>query len=278
VDVQAPQIVRGLHARLDILLAQPPEVLGGFRVPVEVVGQQPGQREPEPLQGRQRARPGQGKARGGDVPPRLGSLGAILLALFLAFWFWHSPLRRKLTRAEIDRYLVAVAKLALPAGEKQATLARLRAWAEADDGRPVYMLNLMRYFRELRRFPGTPEFQGTPEQANECYENNVRWLLLKRAGYPVVAGNPQSKSLIEVPQAVDDWSRILVVRYPSRRRFLSLLADHAYGPFEPYKLMALHLVLVPVAADVVIPDPRLLVGGTLLVLYLAAGWILAALP
>jgi hypothetical protein len=205
------------------------------------------------------------------------SLGAILLALFLAFWFWHSPRRRKLTRAEIDRYLVAVAKLALPAGETQATLARLRAWAEADDGRPVYMLNLMRYFPELHRFPGTPEFQGTPEQANEFYEKKVRRLLLKRAGYPVVAGNPQGKSLIEVPHAVDDWSRILVVRYPSRRRFLSLLADPAYGPFEPYKLMALELVLVPVSADVVLPDPRLAVGATLLVLYLAAGWVLAAL-
>jgi hypothetical protein len=205
------------------------------------------------------------------------SLGAILLVLFLAFWFWHSPLRRKLTRAEIDRYLVAVAKLPLPAGEKQATLARLRAWAEADDGRPVYMLNLMRYFRELHRFPGTPEFQGTPEQANQFYEKNVRWLLLKRAGYPVIAGSPLGKSLIEVPQAVDDWSRVLVVRYPSRRRFLSLLADPAYAPFEPYKLMALELVLVPVSADVVIPNPRLVVGGTLLVLYLAAGWILAAL-
>src|SRR5215213_6933045 len=47
--------------------------------------------------------------------------------------------------------------------------ARLRAWAEADDGKPVYMLNLMRYYDELRPFPGAPDFQGSPEESNTLY-------------------------------------------------------------------------------------------------------------
>ena len=42
-------------------------------------------------------------------------------------------------------------------------------------------------------------------------------------------------------------------RFPSRRAFLSLLADPAYGPVEPYKKMALELVLVPVSGEVVLP-------------------------
>jgi hypothetical protein len=131
-------------------------------------------------------------------------LGAILLSIFLGFWFWHSPIKRKLTLDEIDRYLAVVAKLPFPAEDKQESLARLRAWAESDDGRPFYMLNFMRYFPELRRFPGTPDFQGTPEQANEFYEKGVRSLLFRRAGYPMVAGQAQGKNLIHVPSALDN--------------------------------------------------------------------------
>src|SRR5262249_16943023 len=162
--------------------------------------------------------------------------GGALLALFLGFWFWHSPARRKLIWEETDRYLAAAEKLPLPEEGKAAALARLRAWAESDDGKPVYMLNLMRFHPRLRRFTGAPDFQGTPEQANELYEKAALRLLLRRAGYPLVGGRPQANALVEVPPALDGWSRVVVVRYPNRRAFLSLLADPAYAPLAPYKL------------------------------------------
>ena len=203
--------------------------------------------------------------------------GGILFVLFLGFWFWHSPTRRKLTREEIDHYLAAAEKLSLPEEEKAATLARLRAWAESDDGKPVYMLNLMRFYPQLRRFPGSPDFQGTPEQANEFYEKSVARLLFKRAGYPLVGGRPQANALLEVPPALDGWSRVVMVRYPNRRAFLSLVADPAYAPFVPYKFIALEIVLVPVAGEVRVPDLRLVVGGGLLILFLTVGWVLTAL-
>jgi hypothetical protein len=204
-------------------------------------------------------------------------VGGILFLLFLGFWFWHSPTRRKLTRAEIDRYLAAAGKLSLPAEDKAATRARLRRWAESDNGKPVYMLNLMRFYPQLRRFPGSPDFPGTPEEANAFYEKRVLRLLFLRAGYPLMAGRPQADALMEVPPELDGWSRVVVVRYPNRRAFLSLVADPAYAPLAPYKFMALELVLVPVAAEVTVPDLRLVVGGGLLILYLAVGWALAAL-
>jgi hypothetical protein len=203
--------------------------------------------------------------------------GGALFVLFIGFWFWHSPTRRKLTREEIDRYLAAAEKLPLPEEGKAAALARLRAWAESDDGKPVYMLNLMRLYPQLRRFPGAPDFQGTPEQANELYEKSALWLLLRRAGYPLVGGRTQANALLEVPPALDGWSRVLMVRYPNRRAFLRLLADPAYAPLAPYKFMALEIVLVPVAGEVRAPDLRLVVGGGLLVLFLTVGWALAVL-
>ena len=170
---------------------------------------------------------------------------ALFFTLFLVFWFWHSPARRKLTGEEIDRYLGAALKLPLPSDEMTSALTRMRAWAEADDGKPFYMLNLMRYYRETRSFLGAPDFQGTPEQANARYEKGVAMLLFKRAGYPVVGGKVQGRSLLQVPADVDNWGRVIVVRYPSRRAFLSLLADPGYARYEPYKFMALRRHLCP---------------------------------
>ena len=90
-------------------------------------------------------------------------VGAVCLGLFLGFWLWHSPARKKLTQPEIDHYLGAIERqVFLPEDDKPKALARLRAWAEADDGRPFYMLNLMRYYPELRRFQGNPELPGHP--------------------------------------------------------------------------------------------------------------------
>ena len=101
--------------------------------------------------------------------------------------------------------------------------------------------------------PAPLTIQGTPEQANQYYERTRAPLLLKHGGYPLVSGMTQGKNLMPIQPALDDWSRLALVRFPSRRALLSLLADPAYGPVEPYKKMALELVLVPVSGEVVLP-------------------------
>jgi hypothetical protein len=66
------------------------------------------------------------------------------------------------------------------------------------------------------------------------------------------------------------------VHYPSRRRFLQLLAEPSYAEVEPYKFMALREDLVPISAGRVLPDFRLVVGGSLLAAFLGIGWWRAA--
>jgi hypothetical protein len=73
-------------------------------------------------------------------------LAAVLVILYLAFWAWHSQGGGKLTQAEIDQYVAIIEKLPLPEKAVQAFIARLRPWAEADDGKPVYMFNLIHFF------------------------------------------------------------------------------------------------------------------------------------
>jgi hypothetical protein len=205
-------------------------------------------------------------------------LASLFLGAFVAFWLWQNPslIRGKLRADEIDRYLTSIDRqVQQPQTQKQHFLARLRSWAEADDGKPVYMLNLMRFYDTLRRSDVPVDFQGTPEESNAFYERQVAPLLVKRGGYPSIGGKAEGKNLVGFNKAADDWSRVLMVRYPDRRAFLSLLADPAYGPLVPYKMMAVELVLVPVAGDVVIPDLRVAFGGVLLIAFLTIAWFRA---
>jgi hypothetical protein len=205
-------------------------------------------------------------------------LAGAMLALFVAVWAWQNPgmIWGPLKPEEIAQFMGQIEKLPLPEEERPETVKRMRAWLEQDDGKPFYMLNLMRYYSELRRFPGTPEFEGTPQESNTRYEATTKSMLFKLGGYPVYAGTPHGKNLVEHDPALDDWSRLLLVRYPSRRALVKLLTCPGYAEIEPYKRIALRLVLTPTAAQVVVPNLPMMVGGVLLLIFLVVGWALAA--
>jgi hypothetical protein len=212
----------------------------------------------------------------------LNRLGLVFVALFAAFYLWQNPgyVTGKLTSQEIDLALDAAGKqVPFPAGRKEAILKAVRAWADADDGKPFYMLNLMRFYKEVQKIPGAPAFAGTPVQANTYYESQATALLVPNAGSAPVMANTQGRNVMSSTSdapGLDDWSRVLVVRYPNRRAFLQLIADPRYAPIEPYKAMALEFVLVPLQDFNVVPDPHVIVGVLLLLIFLAWGWKRAA--
>lgn len=199
-------------------------------------------------------------------------LGVAGLVLFGAFYLWQTPGAR-LSATEIDEYLGSIdAQLQTPAADKAQLIARLRAWAQADDGQPIYMLNLMRFHDELQPYPGVAPFDGTPQEANTYYEATLAPVILKRGGYPFFRGSADGANLLNAPAALDHWNDVVVMRHPSRRAFLDFLSDPAYAAVEPLKLMAQDVVLVPIKADAVIPDLRWVLGSVLLILWLAIGW------
>ncbi|MGH9207733.1 MAG: hypothetical protein ACRD1G_14460, partial [Acidimicrobiales bacterium] len=63
--------------------------------------------------------------------------GALLLALFAAFWLWQNPgvIQGPLRPDEIQHYLAAIDRLPFPVDDKPQLIQRLRAWMEKDDGR-----------------------------------------------------------------------------------------------------------------------------------------------
>ncbi len=210
-------------------------------------------------------------------------LAAILAALFAGVWFWLTPGDAgKLSRDEVDRYIrVIEPRLPMQTAEKSEAIARLRAWGEADDGRPFFMLNLMRYHDRIQRVPGAETIKGTPLEANAHYESVALPIAIRLGAYPVVGGETvgargsdgrRHSNLIEFERMVDDWSRVLVMRYPSRRAFFELVSDPAYLDVMPYKLASLKVALAPFASDIDVPDPRWIVGLGCLVVFCAVGW------
>lgn len=209
----------------------------------------------------------------------LSMLASVFVAIFVAFCLWQAPgiITGKLTKVEIDHHLALAEKqLVFPSIDgKQRIFKRLRAWAEADDGKPFYMLNLMRLYDKVNRFPGTPDFNGTPAELNQLYENLATPMLLKNAGSLPFGSNTQGPPVFPIgaEPAFDDWSRVLVVRYVNRRAFLQLISSPDYAKIEPYKMMALEVLLVPTSGDVVLPDLRVILGASLLVIFLLIGWM-----
>lgn len=212
-------------------------------------------------------------------------LALVLVALFAAFSIWQNPGSR-LAREDVDAYLrVIEPRLPLTGAEKAETLARLRAWGEADDGRPVQMLNAMRYYDKLQPVPGFEGGHRTPAEANAYYESAVFPILVRVGGYPLAAGNTagvtggdgrRHSNLMFFDREVDDWDRVLTIRYPSRRAFFDLLSNPDYAPLIPYKLASLRVALVPVDGEASVPDARWPVGLALLSIFLAVGWFRAA--
>jgi catechol 2,3-dioxygenase-like lactoylglutathione lyase family enzyme/uncharacterized protein (DUF1330 family) len=204
------------------------------------------------------------------------ALGLGFAVVFLAFFLWQSPWlwNSPLSQEDIDHYTAELQQHTVMApGAKAAFISRVRQWAGGDDGRPVLLVNLMRYRDTLAELPPGMEFEGTAAEANEHYEKLVAPLALKRGEYPLIGGGAQALSLTSSDaEDANQWERVVVMRAPSRRAFIEFMADPAYGPAIPLKLAAEDVVLIPIDAEMVVPDLRWLLGGLLLIVYLGIRW------
>ena len=191
-------------------------------------------------------------------------LASLLVVLVGAICYWQGPGSRLATQ-EIERYLQLMDEgLPMPGVEKAEFLSRLRTWGAADDGKPVHMLNLIRFHDRMLPVPGHPDFAGTAQQANAHYEKVILPLLAARGVYPVFASTPQEletdtgtvTNLLGYEDSLEGWDRILLVRYPSRRAFLDLASDPTYLTIVPFKLAAIDLGFIPLTKHYLVPDLR----------------------
>jgi hypothetical protein len=100
---------------------------------------------------------------------------------------WQSS--KTLSKTEVDRY-IGILEKSIPVewDERNEFIASVREWGARDDGKPVYMLNLMRYYDQTKPFAGVPKTL-TPMEANHNYEDVAVPLLLKSGSYPIFGGD-----------------------------------------------------------------------------------------
>ena len=208
-------------------------------------------------------------------------LALVFAALFAGFCLWLKP-GSALTQSEVDQYIAGFdANWKMPADEKVQFVANMRAWGESDDGKPVYMINLMGYYDQVQQIPGVPPITGTTAQVNDIYEDGAIPRLLALGAYPMVAGEAhgvQSPDGVELlgRAGIENLQRILVVRYPNRRAFFELFSDPDYLEVMPYKFASMNTTLVPTDGTVVVPELRFALGSVLLSSFLLIGWVRSA--
>lgn len=112
---------------------------------------------------------------------------------------------------------------------------------------PIVMLNLLK-FREVAAYPkGHPDAGCSGAEAYRRYQH---------AFTVTVGATSQAEVLFEGPvdqvfigdAASDRWDKCLIVRYPSRRHFLAMMADpryrdalvHRYAGLERTLLLQMH--------------------------------------
>ncbi len=206
---------------------------------------------------------------------------AVVLAL-LVLWVRHKQEpNRPLRPAEIERYLDTIAsRFPFPDDmDKTATLARLRRFGEEDDGRDLYMTNLLRYHDRMASGPApAARFTGTRDEANKIYEDNSLPILMRSGAFVVFGGTVRGRNAIGGNDPADDaWSRVLIVHYPSRRHFFDLLTNDRYLSKADFKTYAMYIALVPTTRDVVVPDFRQLAIAGASIVFFAAAWLHAVL-
>ena len=130
------------------------------------------------------------------------------------------------------------------------TADQVRALRDVPDEQPITMVNLLK-FRAHARYDGGDEAPcsgreayarykhaftvtvGTVSQAQVVYSGAVQQVFIGRAG-----------------EAESDWDEVLIVRYPSRRHFLAMMADPTYREALRHRYAGLErTVLLQCSAD-----------------------------
>jgi hypothetical protein len=196
-------------------------------------------------------------------------LAAVLLALYALFWFWYGGSTRPLETEEIEACFRKIAEQQAARGPASAlTRERLRRFAETDDGREFYMLNLLRLRAEPQYPDGRPAGEPT-ERVLAAYVRAWARAAIPRASHPVWMGRPVLKLFGEPEEAL--WEQAAIVRYRSRRDLLEMIATSAFSQDASLKDVAVEATDVwPATNEFLIVSPRLVV---LLLLVLLGGFV-----
>ena len=180
-----------------------------------------------------------------------------LIAAYVIFWLWYSPLGGPLTANEIDQY---VATLEARNADK-AAIKQLRAFAENDDGGSFIMVNALDLKDTLEPLSGMPA-DSAADDVMDVYVEHIFPALFARASHPVIAGDAIFTAMDIVGiEGAESWDSAGLVRYRSKRDLLEIASNPAFGEKHDYKVAALEKTIAfPITTRMNLGDPRLILG------------------
>ena len=113
---------------------------------------------------------------------------------------------------------------------------RLRRFIEADDGKPVVMINLLRFRDQATYLPGSNEQPCTGAEAYARY-GKLAAPHIGEAGARVIWRGKVRGLPIAPPE--EDWDEALLVEYPSRKAFVDMISKPAYRALSTHRTAAL---------------------------------------
>ncbi|MGH1371742.1 MAG: hypothetical protein ACRBBW_06905 [Cellvibrionaceae bacterium] len=187
---------------------------------------------------------------------QIPALAALLLAVIWGLFAhrYYGP-TTPLSPAEVDRYVAGVKTMFVTAGVPDADgnvdldtiLQQVRAFAETDDGKPIYMINLMKW-RDAPLFrPDTPMVAGMSVQdADLAYNQGLLYELAKNASHTAYLSSTHDNVINYgfSSQDVDHWGEIGIFRYSSRRDFFNMLVSDSYASIVYFKLASMGRIAI----------------------------------
>lgn len=147
----------------------------------------------------------------------------ISISVYIVFILWYGGYGKPMTdeKAEelIQRFRQKAELSENPDQEMiNKTVSEFRELSKSDDGKAFYMVNLIRYKKEI--------VNGIdPMVENEKYMNAIIPLLFKYGGHPMFISNYMGRFIH--PEGNDDWDDIVIIRYRSRKDMIKMAGDAA---------------------------------------------------
>lgn len=137
-----------------------------------------------------------------------------------------------LTEEEVAYYMAKIkANLTVErTGRQPQNLADIQKFAQNDDGKPFYMINLIREHKTVQ-YPDTwkGERAQTVLEAKKLYGKACYPLMKKSGSYSMIGVTFPGQAVVYPGTLPEKWDQFYLISYPNRKGFMELLASDAYA-------------------------------------------------